>query len=300
MLAQYTINGFMIGCVYSLIGVGFSLIFGIIHVLNFAYGEFFMIASYLTFFLVASSNIPIVIVFVINFALLFFLGIVTEKVLIKPLRYKTDAAGERSSVIILTFGLQIALQALALLLFTGNYRGVPNNTVSNFSFGNIVISNERLLMAAVSILVLIVTILFITYTKLGRALRSVAQNRQAAQLSGVNINQIYAIAFGLSTALVSIAGTLLSPYYSVYPTVGMTPMAKAFAVTLIGGLGSMGGAIIAGPILGILEALAGAYISALAKDAVAYACVIAILIIYPKGVGQIIESLSKRKRGMQR
>lgn len=300
MALQYIVNGLMLGIVYSMIGVGFSLIFGIVRVLNFAYGEFFMIAAYAAFFLASVFGIPIWMVFAINFILMFAVGWVSERALIKPLRYRTDAHGEHSGVIIATFGLQVILQSLALLLFKGTHRGADNYTSGNFMVGDILISNERLFMTVVSIVVLLCILAFMKYSKVGCALRAVSQNRTAAQLSGINVNMVYGIAFGLSTALVAIAGTLLLPFYNVYPTVGVIPMGKAFSVTLIGGLGNIGGAILAGPILGVLEALASGYISTQTKDAVAFACVILVLIAFPGGLGEMLKRIRTEWKGIRR
>ena len=141
-----------------------------------------------------------------------------------------------------------------------------------------------------------IKILFMKFSKIGRAMRAVSQNRNAARLSGINVSRVYAIAFGLSSALIAIAGTLLLPFYSTYPTVGTIAMDKAFAVTLMGGLGSIEGAVIAGPLLGILESLAASYVGNQIKEAVAFACVIIVLIVSPKGLGQLL----KKKGGLKR
>lgn len=300
MVLQHIINGLMMGVVYSMIGVGFSLIFGIVRVLNFAYGEFYMIAAYVALLFITILGLPVWIVFIINFILMFGAGIITEKVLIKPLRLRTDEHGEHSGVIIATFGLQVIFQSLALLLFGGTYRGTGNYTTGNFRIGSLLISNERLFMTVISVVVLAGVLIFMKFTKIGCALRAVSQNRSAAQLSGININMIYAVAFGLSTALVALAGTLLLPFYSAYPTVGTIPMGKAFSVTLIGGLGNIGGAILAGPILGVLEALASGYISTQTKDAVAFACMILVLIVFPGGLGEMLKKISNKWRGIKR
>ena len=296
---QYLVNGLMMGIVYSMIGIGFSLIFGIVRVLNFAYGEFYMIASYVTFFLGVQMGIPVWIIFIIVIVSMFLFGILTDKVLIKPLRENTDEHGEHTGVIIATFGLQTILQAVALLLFGGGYRGAASYTTGRCELGDVIISHERLLMFFVSAVVIIATLAFMKYSKMGRAMRAVSQNRNAALLSGINVNRVYAFSFGLSSALIGIAGALLLPFYSTYPTVGTMPMDKAFATTLMGGLGSIEGAIIAGPLLGVLEALAAGYIGSQTKEAVAFACVIIVLIAFPGGLGEFVKKFSK-KGGLKR
>ncbi|MBW1712071.1 MAG: branched-chain amino acid ABC transporter permease [Deltaproteobacteria bacterium] len=278
------------GAVYAVIGVGFTLIFGIMRILNFAYGELFMIAAYLAYFGVTSFQLPLWLLLLLAMAVMFLIGFGTEKALILPVRIKM--ADWSVPVILVTLGLQIILQNLALILGGGDFLGIPAYIMGSLHIGLFSVSYERLIIFAVSLLTLFGTWLLINKTKFGLALRAVSQNKDAAVLSGINTNTVYALSFGLSGLLVSIPGVLLMPHLYVYPTVGQVPIMKAFAVTLFGGMGNVGGAIIGGFILGITETLAASYVSALVKDGVAFAIMILVLIFYPVGVGSL---LTRRK-----
>lgn len=291
-LLQQIINGIAIGSVYSLVGMGFSLVFGIMRVLNFAYGEFFMLACYSTYFLYSLLGLPVPLIMLINMVVFFALGIVIEKGLVKPVRKGEDWM---PSVIISTMGLQIVLQTLALLLWTGRYQGVPYYVYGSLEFGPFIISRERVLIFLTSFLLIILMLVLVNKTRLGMSMRAVTQNIDSALLVGVNVQRVYMITMGISSALIALAGTMLLPQYNAYPTVGARPIMKAFAVTLLGGMGHINGAIVAGFILGIAEALAGAYISSLAKDGVAFIVMILILILYPGGVKDFFRRSNRKK-----
>jgi branched-chain amino acid transport system permease protein len=274
------------GAVYAVIGVGFTLIFGIMRILNFAYGELFMIASYMAYFGVTAFQLPLWLMLLLAMALMFLIGFGTEKALIRPVRMKIPDWSV--PVILVTLGLQIILQNLALILGGGDFLGIPAYVMGSLHIGLFSVSYERILIFVLSVLALIGTWLLINKTKFGLTLQAVSQNKDAAVLSGININSVYALSFGLSGLLVSIPGVLLMPHLYVYPTVGQVPIMKAFAVTLFGGMGNVGGAIIGGFILGIAETFAAAYVSALVKDGVAFAIMILVLVFYPSGVGALL------------
>ncbi|MBW1973151.1 MAG: branched-chain amino acid ABC transporter permease [Deltaproteobacteria bacterium] len=284
---QQVLNGITIGAVYSVIGVGFTLIFGIMRILNFAYGEFFMIATYIAFFAYKDFGIPLIFVLIIAMILLFCFGAITEKLIILPIRKK--AKDWSAGVIMATLGLQVVLQSLALILGGGTFRGIASYLMGSLMIGPLIISYERLLILTISIFMLIATLLLINHTKLGLMMQAVAQNKEAAIVSGINPNKIYTISFGLSGLLVAVPGVLLMPILYAYPTVGQLPIMKAFAVTLLGGMGNIEGAIIGGFVLGIAEIFASAYISTLMKDGIAFAIMILVLIFYPSGLGQFIK-----------
>ncbi len=262
-------------------------------ILNFAYGEFFMIASYVAYFLYAELHLPLVAVLLVTMALLFLVGFGTERTLIFHVR--TKIADWSVAVILVTLGLQISLQSIALIFEGGTYRGIPTYIMGTLAIGTFTVSYERLMIFFISLILLGCTYLLINKTKLGLAMLAVSQNREGAILSGINTNKIYSLSFGLSGVLVAVPGVLLMPLLYAYPTVGQVPIMKAFAVTLLGGMGNIGGAMIAGFILGIAETLASAYISALMKDGVAFAIMILILIFYPSGIGDLMLKLKARR-----
>ncbi|MEW6264820.1 MAG: branched-chain amino acid ABC transporter permease [Thermodesulfobacteriota bacterium] len=292
ILLQQILNGLVIGAMYSVIGVGFTLIFGIMRILNFAYGEFYMLASYAAFVAYSELHLPLGVVLILTMAILFAVGVVTEVSLVKPVRERT--VDWSVPVIMVTLGLQIVIQNLVLLIAGGTYKGVESYLSGSLDIGWVVISYERLLILGVSILLLVATWVLIQKTKLGLAMLAVSQNREGAVLSGINLPRVYALSFGLSTALVAVPGVMLMPLLYVYPTVGSVPIMKAFAVTLLGGMGSVEGAILGGFILGIAETLASAYISALMKEGVAFAFMILILIFYPSGIGPYFQQVRQK------
>jgi branched-chain amino acid transport system permease protein len=261
-------------------------------ILNFAYGEFFMIATYIAYFCFSSLGMPLWLILPAAMIILFCFSYATEKALILPVRRRM--ADWSVGVILVTLGLQIILQNLALILQGGTFLGIPTYIAGTLFIGDFAISYERIMLFLVSLALLAGVWLLTTSTKLGLAMMAVAQNKDAAVLSGINFNTIYSISFGLSGLLAAVAGVLLMPHLYAYPTVGQVPIMKAFAVTLLGGMGNIGGAVIGGFILGIAETLAAGYISAILKDGVAFATMILILIIYPKGIGGLIAGRKMR------
>ena len=197
------------GAVYAVIGVGFTLVFGIMRMLNFAYGEMFMIASYMAYFGVTAFQLPLWLIIILAGAAMFLIGFGTEKALILPVRIKLPDWSV--PVILVTLGLQIILQNLALILGGGDFVGIPAYVMGSLHIGLFSISYERMIIFALSILALVGTWLLINKTRFGLTLQAVAQNKDAAVLSGININHVYAMSFGLSGLLVSIPGSCSCP-----------------------------------------------------------------------------------------
>lgn len=292
MLLQQIINGFVIGAIYSVVGVGFTLIFGIMRILNFAYGEFYMLASYAAFLAYSEFHLPLWLILPLTMTVLFAIGALTERGLVKPVRERT--VDWSVPVILVTLGLQIVLQNVVLLVAGGTYRGVSAYLMGTLDLDWVVISYERLMILGVSAGLLFGTWLLIQKTKLGLAMLAVSQNAEAAVLSGIPLQKVYTLTFGLSAALVAIPGVLLMPLLYVYPTVGQVPIMKAFAVTLLGGMGNIEGAVLGGIILGVSETMASAYLSSLIKDGVAFAFMILILLFYPAGIGPYFQQIRQK------
>ncbi|MDP2967758.1 MAG: branched-chain amino acid ABC transporter permease [Deltaproteobacteria bacterium] len=292
MFLQQLVNGLIIGTMYSVVGVGFTLIFGIMRILNFAYGEFYMLASYGAFLAYSELNLPLWVVLPSMMMVLFGIGALTEKSLVKPVRQRTPDWSV--PVIMVTLGLQIVLQNLVLIIGGGTFRGVTTYLKGSLNLGWVVVSYERLLILGVSVILLLVTCLLIQRTKFGLSMLAVSQNRDGALLSGINLQRVYTLSFGLSAALVAVPGVMLMPLLYVYPTVGQVPIMKAFAVTLLGGMGNIEGAILGGILLGISETMASAYVSPLMKDGVAFAFMILILIFYPAGIGPYLQQMHQK------
>jgi branched-chain amino acid transport system permease protein len=283
VLAQVAVSGLLLGGVYALISIGLTLIFGVMRVINFAHGEFLMVAMYATFWLYTLYGLdPYVSVFIVT-GLLFLLGIATQGVIIRPI-----LRGSASMQIFATVGLSIVLQNLALVLWKADYRAVDalhSRTV--ISFGPLLIGGSRLVAFLAALAITAALFLVLRRTYLGKAIRSVTQDRTAAMLMGINIGRINLITFGIGSAMVGIAGSLLMPIYPAFPTVGTYFVLIAFVVVVLGGMGNVTGAFLGGLIIGLVEAFSGFYIPAL-KEAVYFAVFVLVLWIRPTGLFGVV------------
>jgi branched-chain amino acid transport system permease protein len=289
MFIQQILNGLAIGSIYSLIGLGFSLLFGAMGILNLAYGEFYMLATYLAFFSFTKFRFPFPIMILIVVIFLFFIGCATHLGLVKPIKSRTK--DWVIPALIVTLGLQIVFQESIRLIWGASFKSIPGYFLESIHIGSLMISYERAIILVVSVFLLAGTWFFLNRTKLGSGILAVAQDRESAELVGIDTEKINTITFGISSALAGIAGVLLMPILCVYPTVGQEPLLRAFAVAILGGMGSVGGAMISGVILGIAESLAVGYISASIKDLMSFAVIIIVLIFYPSGVAGFMERL---------
>lgn len=280
-LLTYIFYGIVKGSIFGLIGMGLSLIYGILHILNFAHGEFLMLGAYVAFFMSILGVNPIVAILVSGVSV-FVIGVIIEKAIIFPIRIRATEQ-LRAGALISTFGLSIALQNAALWMWGGEYRGA-DYWKGSLEIAGIPVSIERALICLISIIVTVLFWIFINKTKLGKAIRAVAQSREGASLMGINTNRIYAITFGLGGMFAGLAGALLLPIYLAYPTVGIHPLDTAFAVVILGGLGSIEGAILGGIVLGIAQSLTSGYIASSYEPLVSFAIIIAVLVIRPKGL----------------
>lgn len=279
-IIQTLISGLLLGGIYALISMGLNMILGVVRIINFAHGEFLMIAMYLSYIFYAWAGLDPYISAIFVVAILFVLGLITQKGLIEPILDKPA-----STKIFATLGLSIALQNLALMFFNANYLSVktPYQT-SVVNVLGIAISVPRLVAFFVVILIVILLYLFLQKTMVGRAIRAVSMQRQAAHLVGINVKRIYLLAFGIGTALVGIAGAMLMPIYSVFPTLGASFVLIAFVVVVLGGMGNMFGAFYGGLIIGVIESLAGVLIAPGLKEMVYFIIFILVLLIKPSGI----------------
>jgi len=280
LLAQTIISGLMIGGIYALISMGLNLILGVVRIINFAHGEFLMIAMYLSFIFYASMGLDPYVSAIIVIIILFVIGMITQKFLIEPI-LDTPA----STKIFVTLGLSIALQNLALMIFNANHRTVQTAYQSKLvNIGGITMSVPNIIAFISAILIAIILYLFLQKTMVGKAVRAVAMQRDAAYLVGINVKRIYILAFGIGTALVGLAGAMLMPIYTVYPTIGTTFVLIAFVVVVLGGMGSMFGAFYGGLFIGVVEALSGLLISPGLKEAIYFLIFILVLLVRPAGI----------------
>ncbi|MGI4940535.1 MAG: branched-chain amino acid ABC transporter permease [Janthinobacterium lividum] len=271
--------GVLLGGIYALVSVGLNLIFGVIRVVNFAQGEFVMLGMYGTFAAYATLGIDPYLAVVLVVPALFVLGAAVQRVLLAPLR------AEPTMQIFATFGLLLLLQNLVLAATRGTAYSVSSPLAQiSVAVGPVQIGLSRLIVLAAATLVALGLGAFLRRTMLGRAIRAVAQDRQAAILMGVNAEQIYMITFGAGAALAGLAGCLLTPIYTLSPQIGTNFILPAFAVVVLGGLGSVLGAYVGGFIVGMTEALAGYYLDPALKNAVLFAVFILVLVVRPSGL----------------
>jgi branched-chain amino acid transport system permease protein len=283
ILAQVAVSGILLGGVYALISIGLTLIFGVLRVVNFAHGEFLMIAMYASFWLFHLYGLDPYASILVVVALLFLVGLLVETLVIRPI-LKASA----SMQIAATVGLSVLLQNLALVTMTANYRSVDTPlSKAVLSVGPLVMGVSRLAAFLVALGITGILFLFLQRSYLGKAIRCTAQDRTAALLMGINIDRVYLVTFAIGSALVGVAGALLAPLYPVFPTVGTYFVLAAFVVVVLGGLGNLTGALLGGFIIGLVEAFSGFYVPEL-KEAVYFVVFIIVLLIRPTGLFGVV------------
>jgi branched-chain amino acid transport system permease protein len=275
------ISGLNLGSIYALIALGYTMVYGIAKMLNFAHGDVIMVGSYVCFFAVGRFGLPPAIGVLVSVVCCTILGIVIERLAYKPLRQAPALA-----VLITAIGVSYFLQNAAQLLWTSNPK-VFSSIVGNGSvkIGELTIADVTLLTIFCCIAIMVVLSLFINKTKLGKAMRAVSEDKSAAQLMGINVNSTISVTFAIGSGLAAIAGVLLcSAYPTLMPTTGSMPGIKAFTAAVFGGIGSIPGAFLGGILLGVIENFAKAYISTQFSDAIVFAVLIIILLVKPAGL----------------
>lgn len=278
-MAQILVSGLSMGCIYALVGLGFILIYNATSGLNFAQGELVMLAAFVFYSMVATGA-PYVGAALATIALMAVAGFVFQRLLFYPLRDRSFLA-----FIIVTIGFSIFARNLALLIWGPFPLKVPSFFDERaINIGSVVVAPEHLFIIAATVVVLALQYWAFFYTDLGRRLRATAQNAEVAQLMGIRASQMIAITFVISTLLTGIAGVLLAPIFLVDTEMGLNLILKAFIAVIIGGFGSVPGAVVGGIILGLLEILVAVFISSVYKDAIAFLVLIFFLIAFPQGI----------------
>lgn len=281
---SYLINGLSLGSVYAIIALGYTMVYGIAKMLNFAHGDVIMIGAYASLMAMTKAGVSPIISVLIAVVVCTVLGVVIEGVAYRPLRNASSSL----AVLITAIGVSYLLQNTALLVFGPEAKIFPS-VVSlgkvHLAGGKLTITGETIVTLAACIIIMIVLMLFVQKTKQGQAMRAVSEDRGAAQLMGINVNGTIAMTFAIGSALAAIAGVL---YCSSYPTLsaytGAMPGIKAFVAAVFGGIGSIPGAFIGGLLLGIIESLGKAYISSQMADAIVFAVLIIVLLVKPAGL----------------
>jgi len=276
---QQLVNGIMLGAGYSLVALGLTLIYGILHIPNFAHGHKYMWAAFTSLFLVVNFHTNYWVSLVIAMAVLGLAGAGVERLVYRPLRNVPHI-----NSFIAAIGLLLVLESLSLIFWGADFRRFPSLYDKPIHIFGVAITLQRLVVIVAAALFIILLQLFIKRTWLGATIEAVAQNPEGAQLVGISIDRVSSLTFGIGTSLAAAAATLIAPIFLVYPTMGAMPNLKAFVVIIIGGMGSIPGAVIGGFMLGLMEALGGGYISTDYKDLFAFGALVTFLTIRPTGL----------------
>jgi branched-chain amino acid transport system permease protein len=280
LLLQAVLSGILVGGVYALIGVGLTIIFGVMRVINFAHGDLLMLGMYATWLAFTRLGLDPYVSIVLTAPLLFLWGAFLQKVIINRV---LNALPQNQ--ILLTIGLGLVMSNAVMLKFTSDYRILTTGYSSaSFFLGDLSISKPLLYSFLVTIAITAGLAWFLLKTDTGQAIRATAQDRDAAQLMGINVRWTSVLAFGIGSALAGVAGALLSPTYYIFPQVGGAFTLKAFVIVVLGGMGSIMGAMLGGLIIGVTESLSAIYIASGLKELVVYVLFLALLLFKPSGL----------------
>ena len=280
---SHLVNGIGLGSVYAIIALGYSMVYGIAKMLNFAHGDVIMVGAYISFCATQYWGMSPIMSVVVAMLVCTVLGIIIERLAYKPLRQASSLA-----VLITAIGISYFLQNAAQLIWGANTKSFPSvvsiPTLSLFD-GRLMISGEIMVTVLANIVIMIALTLFTGKTKKGRAMRAVSEDKGAAELMGINVNSTISLTFAIGSALAAVAGVLLcSAYPALMPTTGSMPGIKAFTAAVFGGIGSIPGAMIGGILLGVIEILGKAYVSTELGDAFVFAVLIVVLLVKPTGL----------------
>ncbi|MFJ5763468.1 branched-chain amino acid ABC transporter permease [Neobacillus sp. NPDC093182] len=281
MLEQQIINGLTIGSIYALIALGYTMVYGILKIVNFAHGDIFMIGSFFGLFLIQYVEAPFYLILILASVLTAVLGIIIERFAYRPLRM-----ADRIVPLISAMGVSIFLSNLAQKIWGAGTHPYPDSFKTHtFKWGGVSLSSIQLFILVLSFLLMVGLQLFVTKTKIGTAMRATSMSITNATLMGINTNFIIMLTFAIGAILAANAGVLVGMYYdAVYPTMGYTLGLKAFTAAVLGGIGSIPGAVLGGLLLGVVENLAAGYISSQYQDVIAFSILILVLVLRPTGI----------------
>jgi len=280
VLMQSIISGILVGGVYALIGIGLTIIFGVMRVINFAHGELMMVGMYMTYFLFTLAGIDPFVSIVITIPLMFVFGGILQKVFINRIIGTLP-----QNQILLTIGLGLIMSNSIMLAFTSDYKILTTSySSSSVSIAGISVSEPLAISFLITVVITAFLYWFLMKTDTGQAIRATAQDREAAQLMGINVKRMSILAFGLGASLAGTAGALISPTYYIFPQVGSAFTLKAFVITVLGGMGSIVGATLGGIIIGVVESVGAVTISSDWKDVLVFAIFLLVLLVKPSGL----------------
>lgn len=280
---QYLINGVSIGAVYAIIALGYTMVYGIAKMLNFAHGDVIMVGAYISYCVTSYMGLPAVVGILVAMAVCTLLGILIEGLAYKPLRGTSSLA-----VLITAIGVSYFLQNAAQLIWGSapkNYASIVTFAPLKLFSGRLTITGEVIITILASVVIMVGLTLFTSKTRMGKAMRAVSEDRDAAQLMGINVNRTISMTFAIGSALAAIAGVLLcSTVPTLQPTTGSMPGIRAFTAAVFGGIGSIPGAMLGGILLGVIETFSKAYLSTQFSDAIVFLVLILVLLVKPAGL----------------
>lgn len=278
LIIQIAVNGLTFGLIYILMALGFTLIFGIMRVVNFAHGEFYMVGAIGILLLFGTLGINYYLSIVFAVLCVGLLGIIVERLLLRGF------VGRELNSMIMALAVAITLQALAAILFGPQEQSVARPVTGVLQVAGVFIPRDRIVVGAIALAVLVAFYLFLRYARYGLAMRAVAQDPDAAALQGIRPGFIYSLAFGVGSLLAGLAGALMAPVYTISPFMGDVPMMMAFIVVILGGLGSIPGAVVGGLLLGFVESLFSTFFGSTIATMIAFGMVVLILLFKPSGL----------------
>ena len=285
-ILEDAINGILMGSIYGLTALGLTVIFGVLKVINFAHGSLLMVGMYVAYWSIQLTGLHPYIALIVVVPVMYLFGYYLQDIVIKPIFKAEKNVREPITVIIVTTGIWYILDNLTLLIFGPQYRSIENNPLRGgmLEVGDMLISVPKLWGFVAAILTALLIYIFFQKTRIGRAIRATSLDREAASLMGINQYKVYNIAFGIGTAAAGVAAVTLVPFYNVFPTVGVLFDIKGFIIVVLGGLGSIGGAILGGIIIGLIESVAPQFMTATWTEAIVYGLFLVVLFVKPSGL----------------
>ena len=296
LFLQQLVNGLTIGGIYAMIAVGYTMIYGVVQLINFAHGEIYMLGAFFAVTFISVLGLPFYAAFPLAMVCCAVCGVLLDIFAYRPLRQSP-----RLAALITAIGMSIFLQNLAMIIWGSRPKPFPQEALPAYfektaaSFGGVNLSWFHLFIFGLTIVMMVGLNLIIKKTRWGRAMRAVAQNKTMAALTGINVNRVISYTFALAGALGGAAGIMVGAFYnSLYPTMGYVAGVKAFAAAVLGGIGSVPGAMLGGVVLGVAEALGAGYLSSLYRDGISYAVMIIVIILIPAGLfGRVLKETKK-------
>ncbi len=278
------VSGILIGGLYALAALGLTIVLGVMRIINVSHGAFYMLGAYFTYLFAVMLGLNYIVSFFATLIVVFLLGIAFERALIRPIR------GEELNVLILTFAAAFVIEEVIRLVFTARYRNIPPYLSGSVEIFGASVDVQRVFSFVVALTIVVALLTVIKYTKIGKAMRMVAEDEEMASMLGIDVEKVHMITFGFGSLLAAAAASLLSPIYLIYPAMGWDPLLKAFAIVIFGGMGSISGTIVTGILFGVIEVLTGYYISPTWKTVLPFALLIVIITLKPTGLfGEEVE-----------